>query len=87
MKHNRRPSRRKSEPYGLCPFAARLVIIGEILMLLAVFDFAARLNVARLEGSTGALLRLSEFGGAMSASAVLLCAFALGIDYWERMEK
>ena len=53
-------------------------------MLAAVFDFAARLNIAYLAGSQGALLRLSDFGGSLSASAVILWAFALGIDYWER---
>lgn len=84
MKHRRRSAARGREPCGLCPIAARLVIIGEILMLAAVFDFAARLNIAYLAGSQGALLRLSDFGGSLSASAVILWAFALGIDWWER---
>ncbi len=82
MKH--RAPCRPAARIGLCSAAARLVIIGEILMLLAVCDFAARLNVAALAGATGALLRLSDFGSSLSASAVLLWAMALGLDYWER---
>ena len=87
MKHIRKSVSRGREPCGLYPLAARLVIIGEILMLAAVFDFAARLNIAHLAGSQGALLRLSDFGGSMSASAVILWGFALFFDYLERVQK
>ncbi len=73
--------------WGLYPVAARLVIIGQILMLLAICDFAARLNMAELAGAQGALLRLSDIGGTLSASASLLWASALGLDYWERHER
>ncbi len=71
-------------PIGLSPLSARLLIIGEMLMLAALFDFAARLNMASLAGSAGAILRMSDIGGSLSASAVILWASALGLDYLER---
>ncbi len=84
MKHRKIFTSRRREKWGLCPIATRLLLIGEMLMFAAIFDFAARLNLAYLADSAGAFLRLSEFGGAMSASAVILCAAALGIDYWDK---
>ncbi len=87
MKHIFRRRQKPSPPRGLCPHAAHLAIVGEVLMLLAVFDFAARVNVAYLSGSEGVFLRLSDFGGSLSASAVILWAFVLGLDYWERTQR
>ncbi len=78
---------RQSEKWGLCPFAARLLIAGEILILLALCDFAARLNVADLSGSAGAIHRLSDIGGSLSASIVILVAATLGLDYMERQHQ
>ncbi len=80
-------SRKQTPPaprIGLCPCAAYLVIIGEILMFLALCDFAARLDIASLNGARGALLRLSDIGSSLSASVVILWASALGLDYLER---
>ncbi len=84
MKHRHTSDGRRRARRGLCPVASRLLIAGEILLLLAVCDFAARLNIAALAGSEGALLRLSDFGGAFSSAAVILCASALGLDRYER---
>ncbi len=85
MKHTVQSSRRPRR-IGLSTMAARLCIFGEILILLALCDFAARLNVAELAGSTGAILRLSDIGSTLSASFVLLCFATLGLDYMERMD-
>ncbi len=64
--------------------AAYLIIAGEILILLALCDFAARLDTAVLQESAGAILRMSSIGGTLSASGVLLAAGAIGLDYMER---
>ncbi len=81
MKHS---SPDTTHPCGLYPSAVRLLILGEILILLALCDFAARLNVASLAGSAGALHRLSDIGSSLSASLVILVASVLGLDYMER---
>ncbi len=82
--HSHRPGAHR---FGLCPLAARFILIGEFLLFAALFDFAARLNVAALAGSAGAIHRLSDIGGTLSASFVLLWAIGLGFDYWERQEQ
>ncbi len=84
MKHRKKSSGGRRGRWGLCSLSTHLLLIGEMLMFAAIFDFAARINIAYLAGSEGAFLRLSEFGGAMSASAVILCAFALGMDFWDK---
>ncbi len=84
MNHHHSSPHPVRKRWGLCPAAARLILIGEILLLLAICDFAARLDAAALAGSTGAIHRLSDFGGSVSASAVILWAFGLGLDYLER---
>ncbi len=84
MKHNPLPPRQVRKKRGLRPAAARLILIGEILLLMAVCDFAARLDTAVLAGSQGVIHRLSDFGGSLSASAIILWAAGLGLDYLER---
>ncbi len=78
--------KRTSVKYGPCPCAARLLICGEILILAAIFDFAARLDMAAMAGAIGAIHRMSHIGGTLSASAVILCAAAIGLDHLERSE-
>ena len=78
------PRKTKGPRKGLMPRAARLAIAGELLLAAAVCDFAARLNIARLAGSSGALLRLSDFGGSLGSAAVILTAGVLYLDYLER---
>ncbi len=84
MKHTVRRSHLRR--VGLYPLSARLILAGEFLILAALFDFAARLNIAALAGSAGALVRMSDIGSSLSASAVLLCAAGVGLDYLERRE-
>ncbi len=69
---------------GLRPAASRLLICGEMWILAAVCDFAARLDVASAAGTVGLIHRLSDFGGSLSAAAVILVAASLGLDYLER---
>ncbi len=76
--------KKKAPRRGLMPIAARLAIAGELLLAAAVCDFAARLNIARLAGASGALLRLSDFGGSLGSAAVILTAAVLYLDYLER---
>ncbi len=78
---------RQAHRYGLMPIASRLLIAGEILILLALCDFAARLDAAVLAGSQGALLRLSDIGGAVSSAGVILVGSVLFLDYEERREE
>ncbi len=84
MKHRHTPRRRRAHPIGPMPAAARLIMIGEWLILLATCDFAARLLSAEAAGEVGAIYRLSDFGGAVSATAVIIVAAAVALDYWER---
>ncbi len=84
MKHRHRRRTPRTPPIGPMPAAARLLLIGEWLILLAVCDFAARLFSAEAAGAVGAIHRLSDFGGSVSAAAVILVGSAVGLDYWER---
>lgn len=72
------------EKWGFRPYASALLIIGHLLILLALCDFAVRLDVSALTGEVGAILLYDEIGGTLSASGVILWGSALGIDYMER---
>ncbi len=79
----RTPQQPKAK-WGFCPASARLLILGEILILLAICDFAARLYTYETAGAVGSILLMSDIGGSLSASAVILWAAGLGLDYLER---
>lgn len=88
---SRRPKRprrsyrpQRTAPWGLCPLAARLLLAGLLLILLALCDFAIRLDISEAAGETGAILLMEDIGGSLSASGVLLCAAVLGLEYLER---
>lgn len=97
MKHLKHRKQRADSPYisptpcrkkcGPRPLAGRLLIAGAILLMLATCDFGARLITAERVGARGAIHRLSDYGSAMSASAVILTAATVGVDYLERVEE
>ncbi len=66
------------------PIAARLMLAGELCILLAICDFGARLLTYERAGAIGSILRLGDIGPSLSASAVLLVAAVIGLDYMER---
>ncbi len=72
-------------PIGPRPATARLILAGELCILLGLCDFAARLNVAALAGSAGAIHRLSDIGPTLSASVAILGVSAVVMDYLERV--
>ena len=72
------------KPYGiweLRPCASALLLVGYILMVLSLCDFAARLY----EGiSPDPALYIADFAHSVSSATAVLWASALGLDWMER---
>ena len=89
------PSRRRTvrgpknrhNPWGFCPHAARLLMIGQPLILLGLCDFAARLYHGAQMGEVGTMLRIEDAGGSIGAAMAILWGAALWLDYMERTAK
>ncbi len=87
MKRHRRQSAftsSRTPPIGLSPIATRLLLAGEQLLLLAVWDYAARVYALTSAGGRGVELLLSDFSDAIGAAAAILVAAGLGLDLLER---
>ncbi len=86
------PSRRRSvrgskarhKPWGFCPHAARLLLVGQPLILLGLCDFAARLYHGAQMGEVGTMLNIQDAGGSIGAAMAILWGAALWLDYMER---
>ena len=72
------PSR--SLPRGFCPHAARLLILGHILILVALGEFASRLHGGSLE----AWLYIEDFFTSAVGGWVILWGAGILLDYLER---
>ena len=72
------------KPWGFCPHAARLLLVGQPLILLGLCDFAARLYRGAQIGEVGTMLRLEDAGSSIGAAIALLWGAALWLDYMER---
>ncbi len=65
----------------LMPHAFRLLLVGHILILLSLCDFAARLSAG---GSVEVFLYIGEYMHSVAAAWVMLWGAGLGLDLWER---
>jgi hypothetical protein len=79
-----RDSKPRRKPWGLCPHAARLLLVGQPLILLGLCDFAARLYHGAQIGEVGTMLRIEDAGSSIGAAMALLWGAALWLDYMER---
>ena len=79
-----RDSDRSKRRWGFCPHAARLLLIGQPLILLGLCDFAARLYHGARIGEVGTMLRIEDAGSSIGAAIALLWGAALWLDYMER---
>lgn len=79
-----RDSKPRHKPFGFSPHAARLLLVGQPLILLALCDFAARLYHGTQLGEIGTMLRLEDAGRHIGAAMALLWGAALWLDYMER---
>lgn len=79
-----RDSKNRQSPWGFCPHAARLLLVGQPLILLALCDFAARLCHGARIGEVGTMLRIEDAGSSIGAAIALLWGAALWLDYMER---
>ena len=67
----------------LCPYATALLLLGHILMLVALCEFAARLHAGV---SSEPLLYMEDFMRSVSVAGVLTWGISLLADYavkWE----
>ena len=70
--------------YGPQPLAARLLLIGQPLILIALMDIAVYIWRAGVRGDLGVHFLLTERGEYVLASAVILYGAALMLDYMEK---
>lgn len=66
----------------LKPHAIRLLLIGYILILLSLCDFAARLSTG---GAVEPILYIEPYMGSVSSATILLWSAAIGLDWLERV--
>ena len=83
-RHALRDPKSRRVPWGFCPHAARLLLIGQPLILLALCDFAARLYHGAQLGEVGTMLQIEDAGGSIGAAMAILWGAALWLDYMER---
>lgn len=67
----------------LRPLSFRILLVGHILIVVALCDFAARLHAG---SSVEPLLYMPEFMRSVATSAVVLWGAALGLDLWDRRD-
>lgn len=82
-RHVRREKRVRRLP-PLCPAAGRLLVGGHILILLALCHFVALFHS---ESRGEALLYLEPYMTSVAASAVVLWAVVLGMDWLEKRDR
>ena len=70
-----------NQSLSLSPPALRLLLVGHVIILLALCDFAARLHAGI---TVEPLLYICEFMRSVAVSYVLLWGAGLGLDYWGR---
>ena len=75
----RTPIKRRKRP--VMPFSHRFLLVGHILILLSLCDFAARLHAGV---SADPVLYIGEYFRSVSVSIVLVWAAGLGFDLWEK---
>jgi len=86
-RHSARALKTRHKPWGFCPHAARLLMIGQPLILLGLCDFAARLYHGAQMGEVGTMLRIEDAGSSIGAAMAILWGAALWLDYMERTMK
>ena len=81
------PNRRKKPKFSfppLLPLAGRLLVGGHILILLSLCYFIALFHS---EGRGEALLYLEPYMASVAASAAVLWAVVLGMDWLDRTDR
>ena len=77
---SRKTATKKPQPWGLLPHAARYLILGHILILVALGAFASHLH----SGSPEAILHLEDFMSSAVSAWVLMWFAGILMDYLER---
>ena len=77
---SRQPRHRSAPSLGFYPHAARFLIVGHILILVALCEFAARMY----GGSREALCYLEDFLTSAMGAWVIMWGAGILLDYLER---
>ena len=80
---NRRTRLCRRPAVRLCPYASTLLLLGHILILVALCEFAARLHAGV---STELLLYMEDFMRSVSVAGVLTWSISLLADYAVKRE-
>lgn len=78
-----KPAARTRKAIGFRPHAARFLILGHILILVALCEFAARLH----GGSRDALLYIEDFFTSAMGAWIIMWGAGILLDYLERTER
>lgn len=84
MNHPNRRQKQKISLPPLLPLAGRLLVGGHILILLSLCYFVALFHS---EGRGEALLYLEPYMASVAASAAVLWAVVLGMDWLDRTDR
>jgi hypothetical protein len=72
------------QPFSLAAPALGLLLIGHVIIVLALCDFAARLHAGV---TVEPLLYIGDFMRSVAVSYVLLWGAGLGLDYWGKTSR
>lgn len=78
-----KPAAHPRRALGFRPHAARFLILGHILILVALCEFAARLH----GGSRDALLYIEDFFTSAMGAWIIMWGAGILLDYLERTER